>query len=181
MEFNECVKTMKISLSIFYLLLISTILKAQSDSSAYITQRNKVNHLLTERSAKFGQYDNSLARRSGIFGLKTKKDLQASNDILTQIVITDNKLFDELKILLDYKDSEKKEIENRAETVEGRIDRFQLTITGLQKKNEKLKAENDKQIERYNKMIICVVVLILGLIFSGYYLYRLKKLRGSDI
>jgi len=172
---------MKIPLSIFYLLLISTALSAQNDSSAYITQRNKVNHLLTERSAKFGQYDISLTRRSGIFGLKTKRDLQASNDILTQIVITDNEVFAELKILLDYKDFEKKEIENRAETVEGRIDRFQITITGLQKKNEKLKAESDTHIEQYNKMIIYMLALILALIFSGYYLYRLKKLRGSDI
>ena len=58
-----------------------------SDSSGYEAQRQKVNELLQQRSARFGQFDESLKQRTGIFGLKTKKDMQASIDILKQIVV----------------------------------------------------------------------------------------------
>ena len=154
---------------------------AQIDTSAYITQRKKINLLLEDRSAKFSRYDNSLTKKSGIFGLKTKRDMQASNDILTQIVVTDNSIFSELKTLLDYKDFEKTEVEHRAETVEGRVDRFQTTITRLQQENEKLKVDLQKQIGKLNRMLIYLVSSILLLLIVVIYTVRLKNLRKTDI
>ncbi len=124
---------------IFYLLTVFQLI-AQNDSSAYQTQRLKINKLLDQRSERFGQYENSLGTRSGIFGLKTKRDMQTSNDILRQIVLTDNDIFSELQVLLNYKDLEKSEVLTRAETVEGRIERYQSTITRLQQENQKLLA-----------------------------------------
>ena len=154
---------------------------AQIDTSAYNTQRKKINLLLEDRSVKFSRYDNSLTKKSGIFGLKTKRDMQASNDILTQIVVTDNNIFSELKILLDYKDFEKKEVEHRAETIEGRIDRFQTTITRLQQENEKLKVDLQKQTGKLNRMLIYLVSSILLLLIVIIYAIRLKNLRKADI
>ena len=87
---------------------------ARQDTSAYEVQRKRVNQLLADRSAKFGQYDQSLISRTGIFGLKTKKDIERSTDILTEIVRTDNDIFRELKVLLDYKDFEKTEAQSQA-------------------------------------------------------------------
>jgi ABC-type transporter Mla subunit MlaD len=107
--------------------------------------------------------------------------MQASNDILTQIVLTDNNIFSELKILLDYKDFEKKEVEHRAETVEGRIDRFQTTITRLQQENDKLKAGAQKQITKENRMLIYLFSCILALVVVIIYAVRLKKLRKTYI
>lgn len=154
---------------------------AQNDSSAYETQRKKINKLLDERSSRFGQYESSLGKRSGIFGLKTKKDMQFSNDILRQIVLTDNDIFSELKILLDYKDFEKQQVETRAETVEGRIDRFQTTITGLQQENEKLRKESEKNIAAYDKQTIYLLILIISLFVSIWYIFKLKKLPKFDM
>jgi hypothetical protein len=89
--------------------------------------------------------------------------MQFSNDILRQIVLTDNDIFSELKILLDYKDFEKQQVETRAETVEGRIDRYQTTITGLQQENEKLrKLRQRKILPAYDKQTIYL--------FGTYYL-----------
>ncbi len=136
--------------------------------------------MLDDRSSRFNQYDNSLTKRSGIFGLKTKKDMQASNDILTQIVITDNNIFQELKILLDYKDLEKKEVEHRAVTVEGRIDRFQTTITRLQQENERLKVEVQKQTAKINRLVIYLVVSLFGVFILIIYAISNKKLRKTD-
>ncbi len=162
-------------------LFTNSILLAQGDTSAYNTQRNKINQLLEERSARFSQYDNSLSKRTGIFGLKTKRDMQASNDILTDIVLADNNIFSELKILLDYKDFEKKEVEHRAETVEGRIDRFQSTITRLQQENDKLKIEIERQVKHANAMLIYLLSSLLGLLIAVFYAFRMKKLRKTDI
>lgn len=163
-------------------LLITGQLFAQGDtSSAYSTQRNKINQLLEERSARFSQYDNSLTKRTGIFGLKTKKDMQASNDILTEIVLADNSIFSELQVLLKYKDFEKKEVEHRAETVEGRIERFQSTITRLQQENDKLKIQLLEQSSRRRRALIYLSFAILALSAVIIYGVRLIKLRKTDI
>ncbi len=167
-------------ISTFILTLGITEAYAQNDSSAYETQRKKINKLLDERSNRFGQYESSLGKRSGIFGLKTKKDMQFSNDILRQIVLTDNDIFSELKILLDYKDFEKQQVETRAETVEGRIDRYQKTITGLQQENEKLRAETEKKIIEYDKQTNYLILLIILLFASIWYIFKLKKLPKID-
>jgi hypothetical protein len=154
---------------------------AKSDSSAYEAQRKKINQLLTERSSRFGQYEISLGKRTGIFGLKTKKDMQFSNDILRQIVLTDNDIFSELKILLDYKDLEKEQVKIRAETVEGRIDRFQTTITGLQQENEKLRAETEKKNVENDKKSIYLLVLVVSLFASLAYIFKSKILPKINV
>ena len=154
---------------------------AQSDSSAYEVQRIIINQLLAERSSRFGQYENSLDKRTGIFGLKTKKDMQFSNDILRQIVLTDNDIFSELKILLDYKDLEKEQVKIRAETVEGRIGRYQTTIIGLQQENEKLRTETEKKNEDYDKQSIYLLFLAISLFASIWYIFKLKILPKINI
>jgi hypothetical protein len=154
---------------------------AQSDSSAYEVQRIIINQLLAERRSRFGQYENSLDKRTGIFGLKTKKDMQFSNDILRQIVLTDNDIFSELKILLDYKDLEKEQVKIKAETVEGRIGRYQTTITGLQQENEKLRTETEKKNEDYDKQSIYLLLLAISLFASIWYIFKLKILPKINI
>jgi hypothetical protein len=168
-------------LTLFALFLTGPELLAQNDSSAYQTQRIKINNLLNQRSERFGQYENSLGTRSGIFGLKTKRDMQASNDILRQIVLTDNDIFNELKVLLDYKDLEKSEVQTRAETVEGRIERYQSTITRLQQENQKLRTETDNHIIYQEKQYNYLIILIIALVLSAFYIYKLKKLPDGDI
>ena len=165
---------------ITFLLTVSQLL-AQNDSIAYKTQRVKINKILDKRSERFGQYENSLRTRSGIFGLKTKRDMQASNDILRQIVLTDNDIFTELKVLLDYKDLEKSEVQTRAETVEGRIERYQYTITRLQQENQKLRIETDNHIIYQEKQYSYLIILIIALVLSAFYIYKLKKLPNGDI
>ncbi|SKB34572.1 hypothetical protein [Daejeonella lutea] len=172
---------MKRILTAFILVIFNLSLSAQTDTSAYNSQRIKINKLLENRSMKFSQYDNSLTKRTGIFGLKTKRDMQVSNDILTKIVLTDNEIFSELKILLDYKDFEKKEVEHRAVTVEGRIERFQSTITKLQQENDKLKDENIKHSASFDKMKFYLTTSLIALALAIIYAIRGKKLRKADI
>lgn len=132
----------------FYLLpviLMSFQVYAQQDTAAYAAQRVKVNSLLQERSAKFGQYDESLTQRSGIFGWQTKKDIKNSNEILRQVVITDNNIFKELKILMDYKDLQNQQKVAVADNSQKRIEAYMGTIKKLQDQNSQLKEDLDKK------------------------------------
>jgi chromosome segregation ATPase len=144
--------------------------------SAYEAQRKKVNNLLSNRSSKFGQYDESLTKRTGIFGLKTKKDMQRSINILTEIVQTDNEIFKELKILLDYKDLEKSQVQTRATETESRINAYMQTIKKLQQQNDKIKDEFAQVEEDHNKLnnILITIIVVIILAFLG--LLATKKL-----
>ncbi|WP_449440479.1 hypothetical protein [Pedobacter steynii] len=141
---------------LFIILLFSTSLQAapfQTDTSAYQTQRLKVNALLNQRSAKFGQYDQSLDTKTGIFGFQTKGDIKNSNEILRQIVLNDNNIFKELKILMDYKDEEVKRIRNEANSTGSRINNYKESIKKLQDQNVQLKKTMLLQIKK-NKLPI---------------------------
>lgn len=144
-----------------------SVMAFQADTSAYQTQRLKINGLLAERSAKFGQYELSLSARTGIFGLQTKSDLKNSNEILRQIIINDNNIFRELKILMNYKDQEVQQVQNNASTTSKRIEAYMLTIKKLQDQNDKLKAGTTevvrkKDSSKYIIILLSVVILILG-------------------
>ncbi|RZK82562.1 MAG: hypothetical protein EOO92_01285 [Pedobacter sp.] len=162
---------------VFLLLLITSTnaVIAQSDTSAYQTQRLKVNALLNQRSAKFGQYDQSLNAKTGIFGLQTKSDVKNSNEILRQIVVSDNNIFKELKILMDYKDQEVKQAQSKASEVNNKMQNYLQTIKKLQDQNEQIKTETTKSSlgGRSNYIIIALIALLIGMYF--YYQNKLKQ------
>lgn len=175
-------------LRIFILLLLfpATSLMAQDslvDSLNYELQRQKVNSLLDQRTARFGHFDESLKKRTGIFGLKTKKDMQASIDILQTIVETDNAIFVETKKLIDFKDQmldfkefEKERVEELARDYDQRINGYITTISKLQQEQDKLRAEiqelhNKRNISR--SLIFLFFFILLGL--GAFIWYRQNK------
>ncbi|WP_316815056.1 hypothetical protein [Pedobacter nyackensis] len=155
---------------IFLLLLICLSFDAiafQADTSAYQTQRLRVNALLAERSAKFGQYDESLNARTGIFGFQTKRDIKNSNEILRQIVLNDNNIFKELKTLMEYKDLEVTAVKNNANQTSDRIENYKQAIKTLQDQNEQLSKEalSLNADNNFLKMTIASLVLAIAVLF----------------
>jgi hypothetical protein len=69
--------------------------------------RLNLQNLLAERAKNFSQYTTSIHKRSGIFGNKTKGDLEKSNEVLVAIVTLDNEIMDALNRSLSYKTFEK--------------------------------------------------------------------------
>lgn len=116
----------------------STVVK--SDSLTFESQRERVNQLLNERSRRFGEYDQSLQKKTGIFGLfKTKKDMQKSIDILRELVLNDNNIFIETRKLLDLKDAQSERYQRLANEYDTQISAYMKTITKLQNENDKLR------------------------------------------
>lgn len=153
------------------------------DSLTYETQRKKVNTLLNDRSRKFGDYDQSLQQKTGIFGIfKTKGDMQRSIDILKQIVITDNNIFIETKKLLDIKDYEKEHYQKLATEYDIQRAAYMKTISKLQQENEKLRQEvaklenQDHDNDLINYYALLAIVALSALIIWQYIKHRPQKL-----
>ena len=180
---------MKHLLLLTSLLLFSAGVFAQvntTDSVTYNKQRNKINAMLAARKVKFSQYDSSLTKRSGIFHMQTKKDIRRSNDILMDIVGTDDEIFIELKKLFDYRTSQlkytayqKKQIENNAKEIEKARIGYMNTINSYRKQNEALSAQLKKQIEDYEKRKVLSIIVFGFMLASILVLLVIKRKRKA--
>ncbi|MET3115101.1 hypothetical protein AAKU52_002844 [Pedobacter sp. CG_S7] len=168
-----------------YLLLIllmsfSVATMAQADSTAYQLQRNKVNALLVQRSSKFGQYQQSLSSRTGIFGMQTKKDIKNSNEILRQITLNDNKIFREIKVLMEYKEMQVQKVQNTAVASNERIQQYMLAVKKLQDNNEALKQRAEKAESKQTTTYYIIACLVLALLATLLILTsKLRKLKKA--
>ena len=55
---------------------------------------------------------------TGIFGFQSKNDIRRSNDILMDIVKTDDSIYTQLKILLDYRAFQQTQVQNHSKETE---------------------------------------------------------------
>lgn len=146
----------------------------QSDSLAYQLQRKKINQMLDARSQKFGQYTESLSSRTGIFGLKTKKDMQKSINILTEIIQTDNAILKETKTLLDYKTFQQEQVQTKSQESESRNLAYMRTINKLETETEKLKSEFTESLK--DKIFYQNITLVLGIVLLAIAVFTFRKI-----
>lgn len=165
----------KSSFYLFLWLFFLTVKSLAQDSSAYELQRAKINALLAERSAKFGKYDESLTARTGIFGLQTKRDIRNSNEILRQIVLDDNAVFTELKVLMDYKDLQMQAAKLASSSSNERIANYRKTIKDLQENQEKLNLELRKAETGKDFMVAMVILFALAASFLSFLLIKIRQ------
>lgn len=146
------------------------------DSIAYEKQRAKINNMLTQRKQKFGEYEASLSKHTGIFGMQTKKDIRRSNDILMDIAQTDDAIFKELKVLLSYRNNQldlrtlqQKQSQTHAKETEDLTLGFVKTINKLRDQNDKLKTElaaaEEKRTKTTQLLYIMLVITATSILF----------------
>lgn len=101
--------------------------------------------------------------------------MQASIDILKEIVKTDNNIFKETKALLDFKDIEKQTVENKALESGSRITGYINTISKLRKSQEQL-LEEVNVLKRQNSVYLNVLIIaFLALATVSFLLVKRKK------
>lgn len=161
-------------LIVFSFMLPVAFAQANTDSVAYNAQRKKINDMLTLRKQKFGQYTQSLSQHTGIFGLQTKKDIRRSNDILMDIVKTDEDIFVQTKILLDYRTFQQTQAQTRSTESDNTNLGFMNTINTLRAQNEKLKQDAQAAAEKKEKATQMAMALIVGLIIILLLLLRAR-------
>lgn len=170
----------KIALLLLFCLVATLGASAQSpvnpDSVAYQLQRQKINNMLAARKQKFGQYEQSLSQHTGIFGFQTKDDIRRSAGILMDIAKTDDNIFKELKILLEYRDFQQRQIQNHSKEAETTAAGYMAVITHLQQQNARLKQQLKDSDGHFNTRQTIFVIVILFMAASILFLL-LKKNR----
>ncbi|QKJ29975.1 hypothetical protein HQ865_09470 [Mucilaginibacter mali] len=161
----------KILICLLLLAAGASFAQTRSDSLAYNLQRKKINGMLDARRQKFGQYQESLSQHTGIFGLQTKKDIRHSNEILMDIVQTDDEIFRQLKILLDYRAFAQTQVQTRVQDAEGTnlnymntINRLRNSLDQAKKDAENAKAHQDNIIKMMFGILVLMFLSILFLI-----------------
>jgi hypothetical protein len=153
--------------------------KTNTDSLAYQLQRKKINSMLDVRKQKFGQYDESLKKHTGIFGLQTKKDIRRSNDILMDIVNTDNSIYREIKVLLAYRTFQQQQVQKHSVEAESSNLGFMSTINKLRQQVDQLKQDAIKEKQQQNNTkLICIIIFVLMLGSILYLLARKRPVKG---
>jgi hypothetical protein len=151
------------------------------DSLAYQLQRKKINAMLAQRAQKFGQYDSSLTKHTGIFGFQTKKDIRRSNDILMDIVKTDNEIYKEIKILLDYRVFQQKQIQSHTKETEVNVLGYMNTINKLRAKLDEVKADAAEQEQQEGKTRSTLIIVIIALSTIILLLLFIRKKKRTPI
>ncbi|WP_199561001.1 hypothetical protein [Mucilaginibacter hurinus] len=156
--------------------------QVNADSVAYEHQRAKINSLLALRKQKFGQYDVSLTKKTGIFGWQTKKDIRRSNEILMDIVQADNNIFKELKILLDYRTFQQTQAQTQVQEREKDRLAYINTINRLRKQHEDLKAKVDEQAQEQQtttRTHTIAIIILLGVCVLLFVLLTKQRAKNS--
>jgi hypothetical protein len=138
--------------------------QAKNDSLAYQFEHKKINDMLARRTMKFGQYDQSLNMHTGIFGMQTKKDIRRSNDILMDIVKTDDSIYRELKILFEFSVFQRTQIQDHSKEAEESNIGFMATINKLRAQVDALKVDavKQQQDEEKTKRFFIVALIIMS-------------------
>jgi hypothetical protein len=169
----------KILLLVLFCLMTSLSAFAQSpvnsDSIAYQLQRQKINNMLAARKQKFGQYDQSLGQHTGIFGFQTKDDIRRSAGILMDISKTDDAIFKELKILLEYRDFQQRQIQNHSKEAETTAAGYMEVINRLKQQNARLKQQLNNSEQHFSTRQTIFVIVILFMAASILFLLRKKN------
>jgi hypothetical protein len=167
----------KLILTLLAFLIVATVTAQKNeDSLAYQMQRKKINAMLAERTKKFGQYDQSLTKHTGIFGLQTKKDIRRSNDILMDIAKTDDDIYKQIKILLDFRAFEQTRVQTHSNEVEDARLGYMTTINKLRNQIDKLKADAARQQKENDdlKRNFIIALIVAGLFFLLLFRRRRK-------
>ena len=130
-------------------------------------------YLLEERKQKFDSYSVSLEKNSGIFGNKTKKDNRRSNEVLIEIVKTDNRIISALNRVADFKDFEKVNLTYDVAANTDQLNNLLQATDTLSKQVDYLTTAN-KQLELKNQQLTLFMytTLILPLIIVLVWLVR---------
>lgn len=129
--------------------------------------RAELHKLLQERQKKFDTYSSSLEKRSGIFGGKTKMDIQRSNEVLTDIIESDNRIISVLNRVVDFKTYEKANMNYELLSCNERVGNLQRAVDALNKQMTSLGASNTtlQQKARNLKLLATAFgILVLGLL-----------------
>ena len=165
------------------LALCFLIFQSYAQKAEILKNRKDLQDLLKERAQKFDTFTYSLEKRSGIFGNKTKRDISRSNDVLVEIVKTDNRIISTLNRVIDFRNFEKTNMNYDVMQQSQNYDNLLHATDTLSKQVAVLSAANKSLKTKSQKLQWLVYLLLLAAGFLAYKQYgkNLRSLRDKII
>ncbi len=152
--------------------IILFIVAAGTTSSVYASDRTvarkELFDLLESRKKLFDNYNESIKKKSGFFGNRTKNDMRQSHATLQDIVDIDNKIMNSLERVIDTKNYEKTALTFDQSSNQERINNLLKVNDVTLSQNEKLTAEKKQLSKDVLKMKFYFVLLFLIIAFLLY-------------
>lgn len=161
------------------IVLLSSVSAPASEKQDENTTRKHLVDLVKERKAKFDSFNIAIENRSGIFGNQTKKDIKQANEILIDVVKTDNRIIFELQRLLDYKSYEKAAENYSSNTNTAKQEQYLTAIDNLNNRKTALESEKAELEKRLTRTSILSIVLGLLLLVMTVLYFRRKRAEPS--
>ena len=140
-----------------------------------ILEKKKLFDLLEQRKQRFNSYSSSIEKRSGIFGNKTKKDIQQSNEILREIVKTDNDIISVLNRAVDFKNYEKVNLNYNVNENSQQVENLIKATDTLEQQIAFLKNENNSLKDDSKWSLVKIITLLIVLLLMLPFLKRKRK------
>lgn len=149
-----------------------------STSFAQVQMQERLNlqNLLAERAKNFSAYTSSIQKRSGIFGNKTRHDIEKSNEVLIDIVTLDNNIMDALNRALSYKTFEKTTDVYSARDCELKLKQSMEVTDTLMKQIAVLEKKVDHPDSAAS---VYKVLFYLMLACSAFLFWKMKRIRAG--
>jgi hypothetical protein len=151
-----------------FLMSAGIILSQDRTAQDRSADRAELQKRLEERQKKFDAYSESLKKRSGFFGGKSKADIQHSNAVLRDIIETDNKIISVLNRVVDFRTYEKVNMNYDLLSCNERVTNLQNAVEMLNNRASKLAASNatlKKRAGNFKLLATAFGILVLVLLF----------------
>lgn len=148
-------------------------------SQGRTADREELHKLLELRKKKFDAYSESLKKRSGFFGGKSKMDIQRSNEVLMDIIESDNKMISVLNRVVDFKTYEKVNMNYELLSCNERVGNLQRAVDALNKQVSTLSSSNaalEKKTGSLKLLASAFGILVLALLI----LVMRRRLSGAE-
>lgn len=167
------------AIKFLFLLLIVCALSIPILAQSTTADRKELMNLLEQRKLKFDAYATSIQKHSGIFGNKTKKDMQQSNNVLTQIVETDNRIISVLNRTVDFRDFEKVNLNYDVQAHTDRVHALLHSVDTLQKQVQLLNSNKTYLSNKSERLQLELYAIITISICLFYFVLKQKKKQST--
>jgi len=157
---------------VYFFMFSSLAVQAESTIQA---DRRELQELLNERKLKFDSFAVAAEKHSGFFGNKTKGDMKRSNEVLIDIVRTDNKIIRSLNRVVDFRNYEKVTMNYDLRDREQVLRNLETAVDTLSKSNDTLALRNSKLEHNLARKNLALFLLVCASVYI--YLRGRKQLK----
>jgi hypothetical protein len=129
-------------------------------------EKQRLRILLQDRKDRFDDYTTKLENKSGFFGNQTKKDIKQINEVLIEIVKTDNTIIHYLDALLDQTKFDSRKTDYDLNNVQEQKDKYLNAIDTLNKqltilKDSSKSYQNGRNTYRFFTWFLFLLMLVI--------------------